>query len=107
MPRLRKYITVTVPAQSEKVESALISTQTEPKRVHAIVSGTSADNIDILVYIEREKLVDYPVDILNSQERIIDLLIDLPIGQELFVGFRNKTTSAITADIGIIYEVGR
>lgn len=107
MPRLRKYVTVTVGAGSEGLVSALISTQVEPKRVHAIVPGTGDDNIDLLVYVEREKLIDYPVDLLNTQERVVDLMLDLPVGQELFVGFRNKTTSNISYDIGIIYEVGR
>jgi len=107
MPRYRKYVTVTVGAGSEVLVPALISTQAEPKSVDAVVPSTGADNIDLLVYLEREKLIDYPVDILNAQERVVDVGVDLPVGQQLYVGFRNKTTSSIQADIGIIYRIGR
>lgn len=107
MARYRKYVTVTVGASTENLVPALISTQAEPKRVHAIVSGTGEDNIDLLVYLEREKIIDYPVDLLSPLERIVDLTLDLPLGQQLYVGFRNKTSTQISADIGIIYEIGR
>jgi len=103
----RKYITVTVPAQSEYVANAITSSQPEPKHVYAVVPASGSDNIDLLVYVEREKIIDYPVDILNTQERIVPIDLDLPVGQSLYVGFRNKTTSAITVDIGIIYDIRR
>jgi hypothetical protein len=58
-----------------------------------------------LVYQERIKLADIPVDVLNSQQRLLELELDLPVGQTLYVGFRNKTGSSITGDIAIAYEV--
>jgi len=100
-----KYVTVTVGAGSEGTTGGIISTQTEPKRIHYIVSSLSADNIDLLVYQERIKLADIPVDVLNSQQRLLELELDLPVGQTLYVGFRNKTGSSITGDIAIAYEV--
>jgi len=103
----RKYVTVTVPAQSEYVASCVTSTQPEPKHVYAVVPGTGSDNIDLLVYVEREKIVDYPVDLLNTQERVVSLDISLPVGQSMYVGFRNKTTSPITVDVGVIYDIRR
>lgn len=106
MAKYRKYVTVSVDGGTEKLVPALISTQVEPKVVDAIVVGTGGDNIDVLVYVEREKIVDYPVDLLSTMERIIDLGIQLPVGQQLYVGFRNKGTTTISADIGVIYEIG-
>jgi LEA14-like dessication related protein len=103
----RKYVTATVGPYSENYVNALISTQSEQKRVIAVVPGTSSNNVDLIVYVEREKIIDYPVDLLNSQERLVPLDLDLPVGQQLYVGFRNKTNTAITADVGIIYEVKR
>jgi hypothetical protein len=103
----RKYVTATVGPYSENYVNALISTQTEQKRVIAVVPGVDLDDVDLIVYVEREKVVDYPVDILNYNEKVVPLDIDLPVGQQLYVGFRNKTNTAITADIGIIYEVKR
>lgn len=107
MARYRKYVTVTVNPGTEQLVPALISTQAEPKRVFAVVPELSGNLIDLLVYVEREKIIDYPVDLLNSQERIVEVVIDLPVGQQLYVGYRNKSTSAVSGDIGIIYEIGR
>jgi hypothetical protein len=100
-----KYVTPTVTAGAETTIVGITSTQSEPKRIHYLVSGLSADNIDLLVYQERMKLVDIPVDVLNTQQRVVELELDIPVGQSLYVGFRNKTGSSISGDIAIAYEV--
>ncbi|MEM3554497.1 MAG: hypothetical protein QXU79_01600 [Candidatus Micrarchaeaceae archaeon] len=100
-----KYITVTVSSGAENVQPILISTQAEPKTVKYIVSSLSGDNIDLLVYLEREKRADIPVDVLHSDQRKLDLDIALPVGQQLYVGFRNKTGSSIQGDIAVCYEI--
>ena len=100
-----KYVTPTVGAGAETTIVGITSTQSEPKRIHYLVSGQSADSIDLLVYQERMKLVDIPVDVLSTIQRVVELELDIPVGQSLYVGFRNKTASSISGDIAIAYEV--
>lgn len=105
MAMLYKYVTVTVGGASENTVVGITSTQTEPKLVHYIVSGLSSDNVDLLVYQERVKLVDFPVDMLDSEFKALELELQVPVGQSLYVGFRNKGSSAISGDIAIAYEI--
>jgi len=100
-----KYVTPTVASGAETTIVGITSTQSEPKRIHWLASSNTSDNIDLLVYQERVKLIDYPVDLLPVEYKTIELELDLPVGQSLYVGYRNKTGSSISGDIAIAYEV--
>jgi len=98
------YKKITVKAGKEKVEDIIISTEAEPKRALAITCDEGTD-IDLLAYVEREKIVDIPTTHTPRDSHYIDVDIDLPIGQRLSVGFRNGTGTDITYNVSVKYII--
>lgn len=118
--KLYKSKDVTVADGAEGVEIILTSSVKEKYRVLSIgverkptdgaLDAVEPDynddeDLDLLVYMEREKQMDMPTGIIPRGILWIPLDLDLPVGLSLEVGFRNATGGAITRFITIQYEL--
>ena len=118
--KLYKSKDVTVADGAENTEIILTSSTLEKYRVLSIacerMPTDGADDavepdfnddegFDLLVYLEREKILDMPTGMFPRTQMFIPLDLELPAGQSLEVGFRNATGGALTRFVTIQYEV--
>jgi len=118
--KLYKSKNVTVADGAEETEAILTSSAAEKYRINNIAVERQPTNgsldaaepdfnddedLDLLVYVEREKKADFPTGLIPRDVMWIPLDIELPLGQSLEVGFRNGTGGSITRYITIQYEV--
>jgi len=116
MARRYLYKTVTGTASTEVLQTLLTSTEVEPKRVIKIypyeTTSTRQGDAVIRLYVEREKIAEFPIyifqnDLSNKQYMnvpVIELNLELPVGQSLIVGVVSGTTASNFAFM-IEYEV--
>jgi len=100
-----KTIEVTVADGKENVEDLLESTQAEPKTLVAVSTPQVTSNVDLLLYIEREKIVDIPLDTKPLGDKWLEINLDIPVGQKVQAGFRNASGSSITYHITAWYRI--
>lgn len=101
---LYKQIDVEVATGIEKQVAILESTTAEPVRIVAVSCEILAE-LDLLVNVERERLVDIPTDASTLTYDWLPIGIDVPSGRQVQVGFRNATGSTQTKYIVIQYEI--
>jgi len=107
MARYTKTVVVAGTANSETLSLGVTSTEGEPKRVLGlwVYESTATRNNDAQVraYVERERVVDMPIRSFIDQGTSqlyprgagrIDLDLDLPIGQSLYVGQQSGGTAS-------------
>ncbi|MBA7711888.1 hypothetical protein ES703_120855 [subsurface metagenome] len=63
------------------------------------------EGFDLLVYVEREKILDFPTNMIPRSTMWIPLDLELPVGHSIEVGFRNATGGALTRFVTVQYEV--
>lgn len=118
--KLYKNKDVTVAAGKEGTEIILTSSAKEKFRVLNIAiertptneaDGTAMEDfndlqaVDLLVYIEREKVAVLPTNLIPRNTMWIPLDLELPLGQSLEVGLKNGTLAELTREIAIQYEL--
>lgn len=97
--------TIDVLNNDEKIVSILTSTLAKKYKVIGIYCE-KVENLYLVAYYEKEKIIDIDSKLLESHQGYIPLELEVSVGESLFIGYRNKTGSDRTGDdIGIIYEV--
>ncbi len=105
--RLIKSVTLDVNNGEEKINAILTSTAVEQYHILGIVCE-KVENLRAVVYHERQKIWDVDSLLLPSYTEFVPLDLELPIGDTLYVGYKNETGSNRTGDdIGIVYEIIR
>lgn len=93
-------------ANTETTANIVTSTEEEPKTIHTLtireVTGTLQGDATIIVYVEREKLVNIKlVSLLEAsnsdnvaEKGKVELDLELPVGQDLTVGHVSGATAS-------------
>lgn len=118
--KLYKSKDVTVTEGKEGTEAILTSSEKERFRILAIAvektptneaDGTAMEDfndlqaVDLLVYIEREKIAHFPTKLIPRGVMWVPLDLELPLGQSLEVGLKNATAASLTREITVQYEL--
>jgi len=97
--------TLDVLNNDEKVVAILTSTIAKKYRVVGVYSEM-VENLYLVGYYEKEKIIDIDSLMLSKHEGFIPLNLEIAVGESLLLGYRNKTGADRTDDdIGIVYEV--
>ena len=103
--RLIKSATINVNNNEEVTYPILTSTSVEKYRVLGIVCE-KVENLRVVIYYNREKIWDVDSLLLPSYVEFIPLDLELPVGDSIYIGYKNETGSNRTGDdIGIVYEI--
>lgn len=118
--KLYKHEDITVAAGKEGTEAILTSSAKEKFRVLNIAIERTPTNdadatatpdfndlaeVDLLVYVEREKVAQLPTNLIPREIMWIPLDVELPLGQSLEVGLKNGTVGEVIREIAIQYEL--
>lgn len=97
--------TIDVLNNDEVVVSILTSTLAKKYKVVGIYSEM-VENLYLVGYYEKEKIIDIDSKLLEKHEGFIPLDLEVAVGESLLIGYRNKTGGDRTGDdIGIVYEI--
>jgi len=107
MTKFYDYLEILGSPNVEVTDVFLTSTEEEPKHINKlrIYESTATRNNDaiIRVYIERERIADFPIAVFLDQAATplypnaageIELDVDLPVGQSLIVGCVSGATAS-------------
>lgn len=87
----------------EVVNTALVSTDVEKKRVLACYPDDSLTTSYFVAYIEREKVCEFYIDNLAGEDsKRIELDLEIPVGQTFFVGYKNP--AGVSGDKMVVVE---
>lgn len=115
MTKYYKEVTITGSANEETLDDILTSTETMKYKINKIyfteVTSTLQGDAILRVYLEREKILDISYKHLlkysGSNERLenygIELDLEVPVGQTVYVGFVSGSTAS-NFKIAIEYE---
>jgi len=105
VPNIYDYIEVPGVANTEVTKVFLTSTEEEPKRIKRLFvyesTGTRQNDAIVRVYIERERIAEFPIAMFLDQSTnqlypqgagVIDIDVELPVGQSLIVGHVSGST---------------
>lgn len=106
-------------ASKEKVEDIIESTAEEPKHIEALkYSAYDSDanaGAEALAYIEREKILDIPLEHLlkdvapaataDTPSEWVEVDRPLPAGQKLAVGYRYGTVEPTLHKVTVKYRI--
>lgn len=93
-------------ANTETTADIVTSTEAEPKTIHSLkireVTGTLQGDAEIVVYVERDQIVDMKIVSLldaNTSDNVADkgefeIEVELPVGQSLTVGHMSGATAS-------------
>jgi hypothetical protein len=103
--RLIKSVTLDVGSNAEVLNPILTSTAAEKYHILGVLSE-KVENLRLRVYHEREMLWDVDSLLLPAYTDFVPLDLELPVGDVLYIGFKNETGGAVTGeDVGVVYEI--
>lgn len=103
MSKIYKTVKVTTVASDEVVESALISTDVEKKKVLACYPDDALTTSEFVAYIEREERCRFYLDnLVGEASKRIEIDLEIPIGQTFYVGYKNP--AAVEGDKYVVVE---
>lgn len=98
-----KSIQVTVPANSEKTEVILNTTETKKVNLKAF-GRNEVSKMNSLLYIDGDLIIDLPSELKMTNSNFIPVNASLKGNHEVKVGGKNKEDWAQTIDLCIAYE---
>ena len=118
-PYKYKQVTPTFTASKEVVASIITSTAEEPKHIDALkfsaYDSTTNAPADALAYIEREKILDIPLEHLAKDVAVaeaadtpsewVEIDTPLPVGQSLSVGYRFGSVESTLHKVTVKYHI--
>ena len=102
MRRIKQF-SVVCPAATEVLVSALQSTDSKKRSVVAVLWDQVA-TMDARAYIDQDLMIDFVSDLVPDNFQLIDFPVKLEVGQELKVGFNNRTAGALTKSVMVVYD---
>ena len=97
---------VSVTAGNEGSTVVFTSTPEEPRTLLAVSCNNVTATIDMLIYDEREKIADVPLDIKPLADKWLDIPRIINSGNQLKVGHRNGTGGTVSVAFSIKSEIG-
>jgi len=107
MAKFYSYKEVSGTANTEVTSTFLTSTEEEPKKINRLfiyeTTSTRQNDAVVRVYVERERIVDIPIGMFldwagtptyPNAAGVIEIDVDLPVGQSLIVGHVSGSTAS-------------